>query len=674
MDTKQRYKKIGIFAIVCALIVMVLTAGFLATKNTRRFKQTIVTQTQGHLLNVAESKAYSIERHILDIRNDLQRLAENPVLRHSLVENIIIGDDSYSPAKLLYTHLSGQIDALYRLNTDGIIQERIPFKEKRIGRNYSHKPGIKTVMQTHKPYISELFKSSSGKPGISICCPVFKDKSFIGIVRATYYVNRLHEIVGHIKVGKEGFAFIIDDKGIIVSHPNERFVGKRLLEISKKQLGEDEKGEIEIINQMVAGRKGTAFLTFDKFFQTKSMISWAPIRIANKLWSIGVVMSYDEIAAPVKAYTRKLFAATGVLFLVFVTAGIWFYKIQREKTKLSVKAESAGKLSLLNEQLEKETSDLKLAKKDLTKEIEHRRRAEEQLQGNLAELSQTKQALLNMMGDSEKARKETEQLNEQLQVEITEREKAQKEQAGLLKKVESTNNELKDFAHIVSHDLKAPLRGVSTIANWLVADYADKLDENGKEQLDILISRVQRMHDLIEGVLRYSRAGSTEEEKVQVNLNDMLPGVIDMVAPPENINITIEDQMPTIICDHTRIAQVFQNLLSNAVKYMDKPQGIIKIGCVEDNGYWKFSVTDNGPGIEEKDFERVFQMFQTLTAKDEFESTGVGLTVIKKIVELYGGKIWLESEVGDGSTFYFTLPKQESKVSGNTELQANIVS
>ncbi len=141
-----------------------------------------------------------------------------------------------------------------------------------------------------------------------------------------------------------------------------------------------------------------------------------------------------------------------------------------------------------------------------------------------------------------------------------------------------------------------------------------------------------------------------------------MAGKLNAIAPPENITVTIGNELPVIECEATRITQVFQNLLSNAIKYMDKPQGQIRVGCVEEESCWKFSVTDNGPGIEEKYFERIFQMFQTLSPRDEVESTGVGLTVVKKIIEMYGGGIWVESVVGDGSTFFFTLPKQHAMV------------
>ncbi len=263
-------------------------------------------------------------------------------------------------------------------------------------------------------------------------------------------------------------------------------------------------------------------------------------------------------------------------------------------------------------------------------------------------------------------------INKQLEQEVAERKRAQEKQTELFRQVESINRELKDFASIVSHDLKAPLRGIKTLANWISTDYADKLDKDGREQIDLLSGRVDWMHQLIEGVLEYSRVGRTKEEWVQVNLSQVVPKVIEMIAPPENITITIENKLPTIECEPTRIMQVFQNLLGNAVKYMDKPNGQIKVGCVQEDSFWKFSVSDNGPGIEEKHFEKIFQIFQTLSPREDSESTGVGLTIIKKIVELYGGKIWVESKVGEGSTFFFTLPKQKMGAK-NAKLAPNIV-
>ncbi len=262
------------------------------------------------------------------------------------------------------------------------------------------------------------------------------------------------------------------------------------------------------------------------------------------------------------------------------------------------------------------------------------------------------------------------QTNEHLEQEIAERLEAEKKQTELIEKVDNINRELKDFASIVSHDLKAPLRGIKSLATWILDDCSDKLGEQGKEQIHLLLGRVERMYNLIDGVLQYSIVGRTEEQPTQVRLDKFVPEIIDMVVPPKHIKVTIENNMPVIAGEETQIMQLFQNLLSNAIKYNDKPKGWIKVGCVEEDGWWKFSVSDNGPGIEERHFERIFKMFQALAVTEEFEGTGVGLTVAKKIVELHGGKIWVESKVGEGSTFFFTWPKKEMGVK-DAKLETN---
>src|SRR5207248_1898884 len=173
------------------------------------------------------------------------------------------------------------------------------------------------------------------------------------------------------------------------------------------------------------------------------------------------------------------------------------------------------------------------------------------------------------------------------------RKRSEAARAQLIKELENANRELKDFAYVVSHDLKAPLRAIGSLATWISSDYADKLDADGQEQLQLLVARVKRMDKLIDGVLQYSRVARTEGTRSSINLNEFIPQVIQMIVPPENITIQIEENLPTVSADPTRIQQVFQNLLSNAVKYMDKNQGHIRIGCVLEDGFWKFSIADN---------------------------------------------------------------------------------
>lgn len=240
---------------------------------------------------------------------------------------------------------------------------------------------------------------------------------------------------------------------------------------------------------------------------------------------------------------------------------------------------------------------------------------------------------------------------------ITERKQAESRNLALLQEITSANEELTSFAYVVSHDLKAPLRGIGSLADWLSTDYADKFNDEGREHMRLLIQRVHRMSGLIDGILQYSRVGRVKEAVVAVDLNGLLRDVIDLLAPPAHIAVSVENSLPTIVVEPTRIEQVFHNLISNAVKYMDKPQGIVRIGCIEDSREWRFSVADNGPGIETRHFDKIFQLFQTLAPRDRVESTGVGLALAKKIVEMYHGRIWVESVPGAGATFWFALPK-----------------
>ena len=165
------------------------------------------------------------------------------------------------------------------------------------------------------------------------------------------------------------------------------------------------------------------------------------------------------------------------------------------------------------------------------------------------------------------------------------------------------------------------------------------------------------MGNLIDGILQYSRVGRVREALVAVDLSQVVREVIDLLSPQANVTIRVEGSLPTIVTEPTRMQQIFQNLFSNAIKYMDKPLCEIRVACSAEDECWKFSVTDNGPGIESRHFDRIFQLFQTLAPRDRIESTGVGLTLVKKIVEMYGGSIWLESTIGQGTTFFFTLPQ-----------------
>lgn len=242
-----------------------------------------------------------------------------------------------------------------------------------------------------------------------------------------------------------------------------------------------------------------------------------------------------------------------------------------------------------------------------------------------------------------------------LRTEVDERVIEDYELALALAQLEAANKELENFAHIVSHDLKIPLRGMATVANWLKMDYEDKLDDAGREQLDLLVERAKCLSTMIDGILHYSRMGSMEDSREQIDLNFLVKQIYQLLDPPNHIQLSLSDDLPAIIADPFRISQLFQNLFCNAVRYIDKPAGYIEVGLrISDEIV--FTVRDNGPGINEREQSRIFKLFQTGAAKAE-DSTGVGLAVVKRICEYYDGRVWIESILGEGACFCFTLPR-----------------
>ncbi|MFA8436651.1 MAG: ATP-binding protein [Marinifilaceae bacterium] len=224
-----------------------------------------------------------------------------------------------------------------------------------------------------------------------------------------------------------------------------------------------------------------------------------------------------------------------------------------------------------------------------------------------------------------------------------------------LDRIERKNDELNQFAYIVSHDLKAPLRGINSLAEWIEEDLGEVSDEV-QNYLRLLRGRVLRMENLINGILDYSRIGRKKLPIEEVNVNELIHEVLDSLSIPENFTVKMLGEPLTLNTEKILLQQIFSNLISNAVKYHHKEKGNIEIGWTSENENHQFFVADDGPGIAPEYHEKVFGIFQTLEARDTFESTGIGLSIIKKILEEKQQSIRLESEVDKGARFIFTWP------------------
>ena len=230
-----------------------------------------------------------------------------------------------------------------------------------------------------------------------------------------------------------------------------------------------------------------------------------------------------------------------------------------------------------------------------------------------------------------------------------------KNQEEKLLKLEKQNESLNDYAHMISHDLKSPLRSIHTLISWIKEEKDLLFSENGKKYMDILIEKVEKMDNLIDGVLTISKLDTTTYKYQEVDLNEILNIVISIIHIPSHVTIKITNKFPTIHTDKYRIQQLFQNLLSNAVNYSNKKAGKVIITYKDIDDFHLFSIKDNGIGIEKSYHEKIFDIFESYS--DDSKSSGIGLSIVKKIIENYKGEIWLESDLNKGTTFYFKIPK-----------------
>lgn len=234
---------------------------------------------------------------------------------------------------------------------------------------------------------------------------------------------------------------------------------------------------------------------------------------------------------------------------------------------------------------------------------------------------------------------------------------AEKEQSKLLAALEKSNEELNNFAHVVSHDLKSPLRSMNALIHWIKDDPDNSFNEETLTNFELLLKKVDKMDHLINGILKYSSIDKVDQQKQEVNLNLIVKDIIDVIHIPNHVSVTILNELPVVMGDKFKLHQLFQNLLSNAVKYIDKKEGLVEVDVIEKQSVYQFSIKDNGKGIAKEYHDKIFKVFETLEAKAQ-DSTGIGLSIVKKIIQNNDGDIWLQSKEGEGTTFYFTLKKE----------------
>jgi signal transduction histidine kinase len=392
----------------------------------------------------------------------------------------------------------------------------------------------------------------------------------------------------------------------------------------------------------------------------RSALLWRPIELDGN--QLGTIVLHSDLSTLAERLRLQLSMFGGALAAGALLALLLSLRLQRvvsapivELANVAAAVRGAGDYSLRGQR----RSDDELG--DL---VEGFNLMLDGIQQRDADLLAAKQAL--------EAR--VEERTRELEAELVERRRAEAELEQSNRELEASNRELDDFAYVASHDLKEPLRGIHNYAGFLVEDYADRLDAAGRAKLETLMRLARRMENLIDTLLHYSRVGRVDLAIEPVDLAAVVFEVVDSLAPvltERGAEVAVVERLPTVRCDRARIDEVFRNLVVNAVKYNDRSEKHVEIGCLPAGTAAGgvspspgegpvFYVRDNGIGIPARHHEVVFEIFKRLHGRDSYGGgTGAGLTIVKKVVERHGGRIWLVSEPSEGSTFFFTLQGEE---------------
>lgn len=352
---RNRLKHIATITFCAGVLVYM---SIMARLNIKYFEQTIVGQTQRHLLNIARSESQNFAVSLGDLLEKLNSLASNPSIKDAIINydqaKALAGTKGDSPDEILFEQFSSEIDNVYRLDAKGIIQNRAPFKRDRIGVDFSHKPGVKYVIENHVPYISDIFRANSGRSCFSVCSPVFDEKDFIGVMRSIVYLDNISRIVPPIDMGENSHVWVIDKNATVIVHPEKRYIGNNIVAAYKEEVDDIDWSALEnIVAKMTNGQTGTgSYLShFDKEDDLESsdkLVAFVPVQVGSHSWSIGVTMEYDEISGPIEDHSRILLLDTVCLVCILTAIGIAYYRAEKRRVQL----ETQYAIGRVNKELE----------------------------------------------------------------------------------------------------------------------------------------------------------------------------------------------------------------------------------------------------------------------------------------------------------------------------------
>lgn len=487
------------------------------------------------------------------------------------------------------------LEAIHVLDNNGQSLFTAPYNPSYAHLDLSRQPFFENARQTGRTNWSSTFISQhTGQPTLTVAKPTRQ-----GMVVGYVNLSKLNQIASKGNISPDCWVAILDTEGTFIGHSDKNLVSQR--GSLDRQLVAD---ALSSKTGSITMRSGTG----------EYLVSVAVAQPTG--WPILVAQHTDTAFAPVKS-TRNIFII-GCALALSLAVLMAMRNLKKIFTPLNELTGETQQVAAGNYNLPLKCYDyteFTMLSEHFYTMIEAVRRREDELrrkQGELAKYAQT---------------------------------------------LKRSNRELDQFAYVVSHDLKAPLRAIANLSQWIEEDLPGTLDVEIQRKLELLRGRVRRMENLIEGILEYSRIGRIKTTVEVVDVGEMINEVSEELDLPAGFHIITRAELPVIRTERVRLRQVFANLLGNAVKHHDKPAGKILVSAADAGEFYEFTVADDGPGIAPEYHHKIFEMFQTLESRDIRESTGVGLALVKKIVENQGGLVRILSEAGQGANFIFTWPK-----------------
>ena len=599
-------------------------------------RKVLEEEVANSLLAVADNKANQVEAYLREKEENVTRLSHTSDIIEAVEKfyeafdkwgidspEYSAVDQEFRPFFTYYQRSSGY-DAFFltRPNGDVIFSAggRKGLRSLYEMALYEDSELAKVFIRTKKSLKTEIsdfeYYPQTQKAAVFIAAPVFKGADLIGVVVVQMSNQGICELVqdytGLGETGETVIATKIRDEVVFITplrfDPHAAF--KRKIAIGS-QKGLD-------IQEAVQGKEGSGISIDYRDQEVLAVWRYLP----SFRLGMGVKMDATEVFTSANQLRDTLLMISlGLLIIVVVMAILIAHSVSspiKELTKISGII-AGGNLSA---------------------------RARISVKDEVGELAQS----FNQMTDSlVEAKANVEQKRAKLEVQK--------------KLLEKANQELDSFVYTVSHDLRAPLRGVASFASFLEEDYKYKLDEEGRDHLNEIRKGTNRMNELIEDLLKLSRISRIQNPYEDVNMNDLINSIRECIKfdiKKHKVDLRVQEKMPIVRCDRIKMGEVFLNLINNAIKFSskyNKEHPKVEIGYVDEDEFHKFYVKDNGIGIDPKYHQQIFGIFKRLHTAHEYEGTGAGLAIVKRVMDDHGGKIWVESEPGKGAAFYFTIPK-----------------